>query len=75
MILFDAGKPAAAITQFEEALALDPKLVQAHINLAVVLAKQGRIDEAIDQFRQALQIDPNNSIARQHLDYLLEHKP
>ncbi len=74
MILFDAGRPAAAIAQFETALALDPNLVRAHVNLAVVLAKQGRIDEAIDQFRQALRIDPTNSVARQHLDFLLQQK-
>ena len=41
------------------------------INLGVLLAQQGRLDEAIDQYRQALAIEPDSSGAHVNLGMAL----
>jgi len=51
-ILASAGKTAEARAQFEEALRLKPDFAPAHLNLAVALAEQNRLDDAINHLRK-----------------------
>ena len=62
---FDAARKA-----FEQAVALDPTLVEAHINFAMSLAESGDLQGAAGQLTAAIQLQPNSpSAARAH--YLL----
>ena len=49
-----AGDLRAAIAHLERALALDPGLAQAHLNLGFAYGRAGRIDDAGRAFRAAL---------------------
>jgi Flp pilus assembly protein TadD len=48
-----------AIVHFGKALGLRPSYAQAHNNLGVALARQGRFHEAIVHFKKALQLRPD----------------
>ncbi len=47
------GQPTEALAQFDRALALNPKYVDAHLNRAVTLNELGRYDEAATAFASA----------------------
>ncbi len=47
-----------------------PHYPEAHVNLGVALAYQGKADAAISAFREALRICPNLDDARRNLDAL-----
>ncbi len=49
-----------AKTEFEKALALNPKLVEAHLNLGIALATEGKTEEAFVAFEKAKQLDPKD---------------
>jgi tetratricopeptide (TPR) repeat protein len=68
--LLEQGKTDAAISQFEEAIRLNPTVPLAHNNYAEALAKKGRIDEAISQYQVALRLKPNLAIAHNNLGTL-----
>jgi tetratricopeptide (TPR) repeat protein len=48
----------------ERAIALNPRLLGAHLTLGLVYRLQGKTDAALKAFRRALELDPNNAIAR-----------
>ena len=50
----------AAGDRFETAIILDPKLAEAHYNLAIVLDKQGKHAEAEQHLKEAAALAPNN---------------
>lgn len=52
-IYFDAGKLEHAEYAYRRAIDLDPKHINAHHNLSVVLRKQGKLSEAIRMRRIA----------------------
>jgi arylsulfatase A-like enzyme/Flp pilus assembly protein TadD len=54
----DAGREKEARDAFARALALDPKNVEAYVNLGIVRLRSGDAAGARDRFRQALAIDP-----------------
>jgi tetratricopeptide (TPR) repeat protein len=56
-----------AVEQFRATLRLMPDSVEAHNNLGIALASQGKLDEAIDHFQQALTRDPEFADARRNL--------
>jgi serine/threonine-protein kinase len=64
---FDQSRDAADAEQArrasDEALALDPKLPEAHITAGEVATLTGRYQDAIDAFRRALAADPESSEA------------
>jgi tetratricopeptide (TPR) repeat protein len=74
--LFDEGRTAEAIAQYERALKLKPDLAEVHSNLANALAKDpGRLDEAIAQYEEALRLKPVDAKARNNLGNLLIKLP
>ena len=50
----------AAIADYQAALKLDPKLVEAYVGLAGLMIKSGRIEQAIQTAEKALEIDPQS---------------
>jgi len=65
--LAGTGRTSEAITQYEQALRIEPAWGQAHFNLGVTLARLGRLDEAIGQYEQALRTEPNLAEAHNNL--------
>lgn len=57
-----------AISEYEKALALEPKHPAIHRNLGMLLARLGRYDEAVVHLRATLQIVPNEPVAREILE-------
>ena len=51
-----------------------PNSIEAHNNLGIALASQGKLDEAIDQFQQALTLDPEFPNARRNLTAALRER-
>lgn len=62
-----AGDNAAAEKAFRQALALDPRSVELLNNLAISVARQGRVNAAIDLYRQALHLKPGDAITERNL--------
>jgi len=63
----DAGRPAEAVDEYEQALRINPGYAPAQLNLANVLATlPGRTPEALAHFDAALRINPRFDLA--HLD-------
>ena len=56
-ILRELGKPDEEITSLRETIRLKPKSAASHHNLAIYLAKEGKMDEAIDEFRETMHLD------------------
>ncbi len=54
VVYLDLKQPAAAQKEFEQATALDPNYAEAHHNLALAHAEQGRFDQAVAGYRKAL---------------------
>ena len=65
--LAEEGQLRAAAEEHEAALATDPKLVQAHVNLIRLYAQLGQPEKAEERYRAAVAIDPN--LAELHYNY------
>lgn len=52
-----------AAREFEVVVRLEPRIPQAHTNLASIYAERGEIEKAVAHFRIALDIDPSQSVA------------
>jgi Flp pilus assembly protein TadD len=68
------GNFAAAITQYQDSIALRPRHAEARNQLGVALLKLGRNSEAEDQFRQAIVRQPNYLEAHVNLGVVLTAK-
>jgi predicted O-linked N-acetylglucosamine transferase (SPINDLY family) len=55
---------------YARAISVEPTLIAARINLALLLHSNGQDDAAIAQFRAVLQIDPHNATAHSALQQL-----
>ncbi len=64
-----AGRIDEAIAEHERALEIDPKMVQAHLNLINYYGRTGRLDRAEEHYAAALELNPN--LAELHYDYAL----
>jgi Flp pilus assembly protein TadD len=53
------------------AIAADPGLKEAHLNLGNTLFRQGRLEEAVAEYREALRIDPDYAGAHYNLGQAL----
>ena len=62
----------AAVEAYRRALELDPKLVEARLNLGLLLHDQGHLVEAQREVSAALELDPRNPTAVFNLAVLLE---
>ena len=51
------GQRERAIDEFDRALALNPRYIEAHIHRGIALTELGRVDEAEASFRQAANHD------------------
>ena len=67
MELAEAGETEAAVLEHEAALAADPALARAHINLIRLYGSRGRPDKAEEHYRQAVALEPG--LAEAHYDY------
>lgn len=61
--LAKAGNKEAALAKFQQALNLDPKLVESQVGLSTVALELGRFGEAADAAEAALKVDPKNGKA------------
>jgi tetratricopeptide (TPR) repeat protein len=61
--LWAKGRQDEAITHYQEAIRLEPKVAVFHYNLGVALRDQGRLDEAIGHLRQANELEPTSTLA------------
>lgn len=68
----ESGRVPEAIAEFEEALHLDPRNIEAHNNLGHVFRLQGRLPEALAQFREAARLAPSNDLVELNLANTLE---
>jgi Flp pilus assembly protein TadD len=60
--LFQDGRSAEAVAEYERALAADPNHVKSHNNLALALVELGRLDEAASHFKRSLELEPKAEI-------------
>jgi tetratricopeptide (TPR) repeat protein len=51
------GRIEESIAEHERALAINPDLVQAHVNLIMLYGRSGKVERALDHYRAALKID------------------
>ncbi len=68
---YNAGRFADAAQEFEGALKARPESVEARINLAATLARQGDVSGAIAKLREAVDLAPTNPTAQFNLGLLL----
>lgn len=68
-LLQKTGEPGRARAAFEQALALDDSLAEAHNDLGTLLAQDGNLEAAIARFRQALAVTPDYPDALNNLGY------
>jgi tetratricopeptide (TPR) repeat protein len=61
------GDLDAAVATFRRAIAEDPELLQAHLDLGIVLQQRGDLFEAISAYLAALELDPDHEDARFNL--------
>jgi tetratricopeptide (TPR) repeat protein len=66
------GEPDAARAAYERALALDPELTDAHVNLGCVLHDAGKLADAEVHYRAALARRPDDAVAWFDLGVALE---
>ncbi|NIV14433.1 MAG: tetratricopeptide repeat protein, partial [Aliifodinibius sp.] len=66
-IFLKQGNIKKAIHHSDEALRLNPKLVEPHNNLGIALMQQGNIAAAISQFEKALELKPDFILALNNL--------
>lgn len=62
--LFDAGRLAEAIREYQEAIRLDGTLLEAHRNLAYALLDSGRREAAVEVLGKAVRLAPGDPALR-----------
>lgn len=56
-----------AARYFDEALRIDPNMVQPHLNLSLVYTQTGNWDLAIAEAKEAIRLQPDNCMAHNNL--------
>jgi protein O-mannosyl-transferase len=69
--LFQKGQVDEALKQFQKALEINPKYVEARGNLAAALFQKGQVDDAVAQYKRTLEISPNYAPANYNLGLAL----
>ena len=62
-----------AISEFQEALKLDPNQVATHIALGIAFSNNNEQDRALDSFRKAVELGPRSAEARFNLGLALRN--
>jgi tetratricopeptide (TPR) repeat protein len=70
----EAGDAAAAMAAYRRALAIDPDLADAHLNLGRLLHEGGDPARAETHYRRALAIDPGDALAAYNLGVALQDR-
>jgi tetratricopeptide (TPR) repeat protein len=65
VIAWNAGKIAEAQKLFEQAVAADPKMAEAHYWLGMAMVNQGKLPEAVKSFEEYLKLDGSGQYAEQ----------
>lgn len=65
------GDTAAAESAFRQAILIAPDLADAHLDLGLVLGRQGRQEEALTPLRKAVELDPKLPSAHMFLGIFL----
>jgi hypothetical protein len=61
------GRLDEKVSLYRQAIGLDPKLVEAHYNLALTLERLGRAQEAEAEYRETLRLRPDSAAAALNL--------
>ncbi len=64
---YDGGLSNKALAAYQKAVDLNPKYVEALVNLGIVQGDLGDQDNAIKSFQQALSLNPDDCMARSNL--------
>jgi Flp pilus assembly protein TadD len=67
LALARAAKPAEALSEFQQAVQLDPNNAEAHLNLGKSQFTLGHVNEAIAELQEALRLAPANPQAKRLL--------
>ena len=70
-IASDQHKLDEAISEYRQAIQLDPKSALPHNVLGNMLSDQGKAEEAISEYRQAIQLDPKDAVPHYNLGNVL----
>jgi superkiller protein 3 len=70
VVLTAQGRNEEAVDQFITAIRINPRYVEAHINLAIAYYELGYKDQAKAHYQQVLEYDPDNRVAREALQRL-----
>ncbi len=65
------GESAAAEQAFRDAIRLAPNLAEAHLDLGLVLGREGKLDEAVAQVKRAVALAPSQPGAQMFLGIFL----
>ena len=65
VIAWNAGKIPEAQKLFEQAVAADPKMADAHYWLGMANVNQGKLPEAVKSFEEYLKLDAKGQYAEQ----------
>lgn len=68
------GQTEQAISEYQEALKLEPAMVKAYTNLGNLYARKGLIDQAIETYKTGLKIEPSNPLLLGNLRIILQAK-
>lgn len=65
------GRPAEAERSFRQAVRLQPGMADAHLDLGLVLGREGKAEEAISELRRAAELNPKISSGHMFLGIFL----
>lgn len=70
--LYAKGETDEAIALLNQAIAADPRQVEAHRTIAMAYRKKGLYDEAVAAARRIIEIDPEDHLAYVSLSMFLQ---
>jgi predicted CXXCH cytochrome family protein len=73
-IAYGATGNADETSEYKRALAIDPDLVPAYLNLGAALYNRGQYDDAIQIYRQGLEVNPLIASLHYSLSVALQHQ-
>jgi tetratricopeptide (TPR) repeat protein len=67
LALARAARPAESLAAFQQAVQLEPKNAEAHLNLGKTQLTLGHANDAIPELQEAIRLDPGNTQAKRLL--------